>query len=355
MKVLQFKCDNCRRRFEFDDFIEFCPFCGKGFNGSVSETLINRPGIDLAQAIDSIWGDKARIKREFSTAISICIYLVNTYADKYVSKTLPKQELSKYEKNYSIIKQSNNRKTLISRLDDFVGYLATIIDNLKEGIPEDTSHRLEKAVQDTDDMVKDLYDFLGLRYSPSSVDFFLDENYTAKVLYTRDQLENLYELVLIAFDKYKKCVEDNNMFAAFASTSNYGMLTDYWLRWMSRLPREDDEEQEEEVDARFDQVISYMESHNAEKYLGMLDEDFVPHVDTFWYGIEMLCEFIDHHIAINYNTKKFFIGDDRRSKLLRVIESKEFEVNEARLDYAIELKERFEERVEALGDIAFGS
>ena len=25
---MQYKCENCRRRFEFDDFIEFCPYCG---------------------------------------------------------------------------------------------------------------------------------------------------------------------------------------------------------------------------------------------------------------------------------------------------------------------------------------
>ena len=82
----------------------------------------------------------------------------------------------------------------------------------------------------------------------------------------------------------------------------------------------------------------------------MLDEDFVPHVDAFWYGLEMLCEFIDHHIAVECNTESFYIDDAERSKLLRAITSKEFDVSEARLDSAIELKERFEDKIEALKD-----
>lgn len=348
---MQYKCENCRRMFEFDDYIEFCPYCGKALNGSASLQETDSSTMNLAQAIDSIWGDTARIKREFSSVISRCIYLVNDYANSSVGKTLPKQDLSKYEKNYSIIKQSNNRKTLITRIDNFLDSLETVIDNLSDRIPADTASRLENAVQDTGDMVKELYDFLGLRYTPSNVDFFSEENYSAEVLYSRDQLKALYNLVLVAYSKYKKCVEDNNMFAAFASTSNYGMLTDYWRRWLSSLSRdEDDDDTEKKEDPQYDQVIEYMKTHNAEKYFGMLDEDFVPHVDAFWYGLEMLCEFIDHHIAVECNTKEFYIDDDERSKLLRVIVSKDFDVSEARLDSAIELKERFEEKIEALSE-----
>lgn len=348
---MQYKCENCRRLFEFDDFIEFCPYCGKALNGSDSTKVSGSSSVDLAQAIDSIWGDSARLKREFSNVISRCIYLVNDYADSSVGKTLPKQDLSKYEKHYSAIKQSNNRKTLITRIDSFLESLETVIDNLSDRIPADTSSRLENSIQETNEMVKELYDFLGLRYTPSNVDYFSEENYSAEVLYSRDQLKTLYNLVLVAYSKYKKCVEDNNMFAAFASTSNYGMLTDYWRRWLSSLSRSDDEDDEEEKeDPQYDQVIDYMKTHNAERYFGMLDEDFVPHVDAFWYGLEMLCEFIDHHIAVECNTESFYIGDDERSKLLRAITSKEFDVSEARLDSAIELKERFEDKIEALKD-----
>lgn len=348
---MQYKCDNCRRRFEFDDYIEFCPYCGKTLDGTESSSSIANPEVGLAKAIDSIWGDGARIKREFSDIISRCIFLVNSYVENSFGKTLPKQDLSKYEKNYTIIKQSNNRKTLINRIDSFLESLESVIDNLSDHIPADTSGKLENAVQETNDMVKELFDFLGLRYTPSNVDFFSEENYSAEVLYSKEQLGNLYNYVLIAYAKYKKCVEDNNMFAAFASTSNYGMMTDYWRRWLSNLTSDkDDEETEKKEDPQLDQVMEYMKTHNAEKYFGVLDEDFVPHVDAFWYGLEMLCEFIDHHIAIECNTECFYINRDEQAKLLRTITSKEFEISEARFDSAVELKERFEARIKALNN-----
>lgn len=217
--------------------------------------------------------------------------------------------------------------------------------------PADTSSRIDNAVCVANEMVKELYDFLGARYTPSSVGSFFEENYSAKVLYTREQLRDLYNLVFVAYAKYKKCVEDNNMFAAFSSTSDYGMMTDYWRRRLSCLSRNDDDENaEKKEDPQFEKVIEYMKEHNAQEYFGMLDENFVPHVDAFWYGLQMLCEFIDHHIAVECKTDCFFIGEDEKVKLQRTISSKNFDVDEVRLDSAIELKERLENQLKKLNE-----
>ena len=244
---------------------------------------------------------------------------------------------------------------MISRIDSFVDSLDGVIDSLSDRIPADTSSRLENAVCVVNEMIKELYDFLGVRYTPSPVDLFSVENYSAEVLYTREQLRDLYNLVLVAYSKYKKCVEDNNMFAAFSSTSDYGMMTDYWRRWQSCLSRDDDDEDaEKKEDPQFEKVIEYMKEHNAQKYFGVLDEDFVPHVDAFWYGLQMLCEFIDHHIAVECKTDCFFINRDESAKLQRIISSKDFDVHETRLDSAIELKERFENQLEKLNENSKG-
>ena len=109
-------------------------------------------------------------------------------------------------------------------------------------------------------------------------------------------------------------------------------------------PDEDDEEEGKEEEPKFSDVVDHMKRQNAKKYFGMLDEDFVPHVDAFWYGLEMLCEFIDHHIAIDYEIKDAVIDSDERSKLLRTVSSMSFEVSEARLDSLHELNAHFEER-----------
>lgn len=246
-----------------------------------------------------------------------------------------------------MIKQSNNRKTLITRIDGFIDSLNSVIDNLSDHITTDTLSMQKNTVFDIDKMVKELYDFLGVEHISSTEDLFSEENFSTEILYTREQLRDLYNLVLIAYSKYKKCVEDNNMFVAFSSTSNYGMMSDYWQQWSDSLPYNDDDEDEEEECPQFEKVIEYMKENNAQKYFGMLDEDCVPHVDAFWYGLQMLCEFIDHHIAVECN-KDFSINKDESAKLKRMILSKDFNINEESLDKAIKLKTRFNDQLEKL-------
>ena len=60
-------------------------------------------------------------------------------------------------------------------------------------------------------------------------------------------------------------------------------------------------------------------------------------MDAFWYGLQMLCEFIDHHIAVECKTDCFFINGDESANH-NTISSKEFDVSEVRLESAIELK-----------------
>ncbi len=60
------------------------------------------------------------------------------------------------------------------------------------------------------------------------------------------------------------------MFAAFSSTSDYGMMTDYWRRWLSRLSRDDDdddEEAEKKEDPQFEKVIELYEGTQCTKIL----------------------------------------------------------------------------------------
>ena len=78
----------------------------------------------------------------------------------------------------------------------------------------------------------------------------------------------------------------------------------------------------------------------------MLDEDFVPHVDAFWHGLEMLCAFIDNHISVDYNAAHSRITIEERERLLRNIANTSFHVSNERLEGLLELKKRFEEKIE---------
>lgn len=346
-----YNCGNCRRKFNFDDEIAFCPYCGKSLFHPEQVSAEPSAEASLVQRIDAIWGDEARIRREFSNVVSSCIYLINEYSEQSIEEALPEQDIAKYTKNYAAIKQSNNRKTLITRIDYFLDSLDTIIDNLSNRIPVNTVAKLEDAHGRVEGVVKELYDFLGFRYAPSRDVTFSEEKYSAEVLYSRDQLRYLYELVLTAYSKYKKCVADNNMFAAFASTSDYGVLVQPWRKWLSSLSQDSEEDDEEEKELpEFEEIVDYMKQQNAKKYFGMLDEDFVPHVDAFWHGLEMLCTFIDNHISVDYAASASRIVPEERERILRNISGTSFIVSNERLEGLLELKKRFEEKMNSSND-----
>ena len=102
------------------------------------------------------------------------------------------------------------------------------------------------------------------------------------------------------------------------------------------------DDEEDEADLNFEQIIEYMKSHNSMKYYGLLDEDFVPHVDAFWYGLEALCECIDHHISYDCNYDGIYVEDAEKARILRFIGSNAFEVTNYRIESALELRDRFE-------------
>lgn len=197
-------------------------------------------------------------------------------------------------------------------------------------------------------MVEELYNFLGMSWEGRKK-FIDDTSCSTEVLYTKDQLMELYNVVLVAYSKYKNCVADNNMFAAFASTSDYGVMTNYWRRWSSSIS-DNKEDTEGKKLPQIDEVIEFMNKQNAIKYFGLLDEDFVPHVDAFWYGIEMLCEFLDNRVVDDFNMENIQINVDTQNKLLRTIVSTNFEVTELRLEALNNLKHRFEKQIYAVAD-----
>lgn len=339
-----YKCGNCRRKFHFDDEIEFCPYCGKPLFHPETVCPESSDEALLVQRIDAIWGDEARIRKEFSNAVLSYIYLINEYAEQAIEGALPKQNISQYARNYAAIKQSNNRKTLITRIDHFLDSLDMCIDDLRDRVPMNTVSKLEEAHRDVEKAVKELYDFLGFRYIPPRDAAFFEEQYSAAVLFSKEQLRCLYELVLAAYSKYKKCVADNNMFAAFASTSDYGVLERPWYAWLAGLNRDKDDGEEEKELPAYHEVVDYMKQQNAKKYFGMLDEDFVPHVDAFWHGLEMLCVFIDNHIRVDYCAASSRVAQEERDRILRNISGSDFNVSNERLEELLELKKRLEEK-----------
>ena len=60
--------------------------------------------------------------------------------------------------------------------------------------------------------------------------FFREQNLRIEQIFSREQLKELYRQVLVAFEKYERCVKENDLFAAFPVSASYGSLNDYRRR-----------------------------------------------------------------------------------------------------------------------------
>ena len=332
---MKYACFICSRQFAFEDTISFCPYCGSRLaDGKQAESQ------DVERILDTLWGETSQIKQEFLQIINVCIDSINHFAEHAVEQTLPSENISQYEKNYRIIKNSNNRKTLIGRVQTYLEFLGNAIDGLSDRLPADTVSKLEITAMEVQEMTKDLYNVLGIQYAMPALDVLSWEKDSVQIVYSRDQLKALYRQIQYAFEKYKKCVEDNNMFAAFASDSDYGTIRYSWRSWIFNPPEEVGEVTEvTDPQNEYQNVMDFIISQNRQPYWGILDEDFVPHVDAFWHSLEKLCAFIDGHIAIDWDQAQLNISSDTSGKLSRMIRSYDFVVTEARLEAAMKLKE----------------
>ena len=66
---MQYKCENCRRKFEFWDEIEFCPYCGKPFANVTATSAADTRDNTLIQAIDAIWEMKLALEESFQVML----------------------------------------------------------------------------------------------------------------------------------------------------------------------------------------------------------------------------------------------------------------------------------------------
>lgn len=109
-----------------------------------------------------------------------------------------------------------------------------------------------------------------------------------------------------SFDTFERVVIDNGLFAAFASEGSYGackgVSLDCWWdgffydEYFGDEPgRKTYEEiptgiEEDEGGDSLEKSLECLRECNERKYWGLLDEDFVQHVDAFWYGFKKLME-----------------------------------------------------------------
>ena len=232
-----YNCENCHKSFDFVDKICFCPYCGSrlapdaGFAASGGQATQAVSGESkLTEVIDSIWGRNARLREDINAEIFRCIMIYNRYARHSIVKNIPDTNLSGYDTRYMQFSKCGNRKDLLDNICKYIMSLEEIIAKASEDIADEVVVKLQKAVREVYEVSLRLHDLIGKGSVPSESGFFDEKRFVVMRLFTGEQLTALCEQVLIAFEKYRRCVEDNNMFAAFASDSSYGALPYYWRR-----------------------------------------------------------------------------------------------------------------------------
>ena len=73
---------------------------------------------------------------------------------------------------------------------------------------------------------------------------------------------------------------------------------------------------------------------------GMMNEDYVPHVDVFWRGLEELCSCIDHQVAVKFDEFLLCIDTETATTLENDIMSPKFVVDDAKIAKASEFQKK---------------
>ena len=142
-----------------------------------------------------------------------------------------------------------------------------------------------------------------------------------------DELRELAAEVRKSFRTFKQVVQDNGLFAAFASEGSFGACSgwrfgfwwDDFLCDMSEYEGEipgrskvkgiaTDVEEDEGGDS-LAKSIERMRTFNKKRYWGMLDDDFDEHVEAFWYGFKKLMEGVNGLYRMNPATFNQYCND----------------------------------------------
>ncbi len=157
--------------------------------------------------------------------------------------------------------------------------------------------------------------------------------------YDVGEVRLLLEQVQKSFATFKQVVMDNGLFAAFVKESAYGQCSGYRYGWTSdfgdevvceyfgakprnivtrALPSAVEEDDGGDTVLR---AVGRMREFNAKPYFGMLDDDFIYHVEAFWYGFRKLMEFVNDLVDVSlgdYNDYLMLLLETLRDQAKRL-------------------------------------
>lgn len=336
---MKYVCRSCEKEFEFDAQLSFCPYCGSSITGKNN----------ITQTIDSIWGETASMKREFTSLVFVALDKIaglfvascEQIKEKYLKD---KVENLVYNDEMSLVSSCETRKAVLAQVERLMEKIFKAISTLPQNCVarEETvgAGVAKNSVQEYLDCMTELLDDKKL--------FSIQEGkYQYTTMYEKKGFEEFFVELKIAHKKYVQCVNDNNMFAAFPSNSDFGKVgrgRRFELLGLILLENKETpiEEEEKTIELDFDTCLSEVKKANSLRYDGFLDEDFVPHVDAFWKSVSDIIGLLSLNNNISFTAPSLNIDEKLKSKIRRKIASKEFLVESGKIEKLQSLIEKIE-------------
>ena len=153
-----------------------------------------------------------------------------------------------------------------------------------------------------------------------------------------------------AHQKYVCCVNENNMYAAFPTDSQFGNIgmSEEEYRGMSVLDegtlwdsvtQQDGNETASTSEVDIEGEVDNLKVAAMQDYMGFRDEDFVPHVDSFWKGVRTLCRCIESNEREDIVFPKEIFDEKIILAIRRKINGSGFTVTDAKIRMMTELLE----------------
>lgn len=336
--MIKYECKQCGGHFSLERQAAYCPYCG--FNLQSSDE------IGVAQIIDRIWGENANLKKEYLYVINAIIRALAQSLAARIEMTLPRREKPiSFESVFAEVSACENRSQVLERTKRLMDLLHEKIEATATNtiiITEDVPFEKE----DIEDIARNVLNELGLDMS-----FQIDcARATRTTIYVRDKLEEFYNYLRKAHKKYVCCVNENNMYAAFPTDSQFGNIgmSEEEYRGMSVLDegtlwdsvtQQDGNETASTSEVDIEGEVDNLKVAAMQDYMGFPDEDFVPHVDSFWKGVRTLCRCIESNEREDIVFPKEIFDEKIILAIRRKINGSGFTVTDAKIRMMTELLE----------------
>jgi hypothetical protein len=305
---MQQRCQDCGKTFDLPETARFCPYCGKSPQSEIQ-----------AGAATGSFGEVLE-RNALAEQFTACFDTLSALAAAKLKEIAACRPSTEYQSKYARVKRAQTRQSLLAEVQAVLNGLESMID-LPDG------ERLQAAADlmaDADAELREKLDALCAvaGYTAPAFDAENKQN-SAAIRYTARQLRDFYELLPPAYEKYRLCVEENNMFAAFSSNSDYGLLENRFFTPLFNLDADvakiGGDTEDADYEAIYREAAERLRESNARPYRRLLDEDFLPHVDAFWAGLEDMANFLDNRFELSPDELLALLAElpERRDGVLR--------------------------------------